>query len=130
MWPKNNAYIYIYIYICLVKTCDIWTLNNHAKNLLTEDQTKMDNCVLSFLKIPMSARRVGLIWEQHRPYPVRDAPGTEPFPTLMLPDDDDDGPFYVNVCSCCRDPRLLFCSCAPVIYPRHCTSCSISSTLP
>ena len=75
-----------------VKTCGIWTLNNHAKNLLSEDQTQMEKCVLSFLKIPMSARRVGLIWEQHRPY-------TEPSPTLMLPDDDDDGLFYVNVCS-------------------------------
>ena len=80
-------------YVLLVKTCDIWTLNNKAKNLLTEDQTKMEKCVLSFLNIPMLARRVGHIWEQHK-HMVLNLPQHGCCLTMI-----DDGLFYIDVCS-------------------------------
>ena len=54
------------VYVVLVKTCDIWTLHNQAKNLLTEEKTMEKGSPYAKLferHVGMKSRRN--IWEQH-----------------------------------------------------------------
>ena len=75
---------YTTVYVVLVKTCDIWTLHNQAKNLITEEKTMEKGSPYAKLferHVGMKSRRN--IWEQH----------TQPSTTTG----DDDGLFYVDV---------------------------------